>query len=97
MDEEFSAEDAARLKLDRVRGARVTEVYQNTPAARAKLRYNDVILTFDGYEIEDQNHLIHLVSLTPLNKRVRLEVLRDNRRMTLYVELTDRARFRRVE
>jgi len=97
LDEEFSSEDAARLKLDRIKGARVTEVYQNTPASRAKLRYNDVILNFDGYDIEDQNHLIHLVSLTPLDKRVRLEVLRSGQPMTVYVELTDRARFRRVE
>ncbi|MBD3673199.1 MAG: trypsin-like peptidase domain-containing protein [Planctomycetaceae bacterium] len=97
LDEEFSPEDATRLKLDRVQGARVTEVYQNTPAARAKLRYNDVILNFDGYDIEDQNHLIHLVSLTPLDKRVRLEVLRNGQHVTVYVELTDRARFRRVE
>jgi len=36
------------LKLDRIHGARVTEVYQDTPAAHAKLRYNDVILNFDG-------------------------------------------------
>jgi serine protease Do len=97
LDEDFTSEDAARLKLDRIRGARVTEVYQNTPAAQAKLRYNDVILNFDGYEIEDQNHLIHLVSLTPLNKRVRLEILRNGQRITIYVHLTDRARFRRPE
>jgi len=97
LDEEFSAEDAARLELDRIRGARVTEVYQDTPAARAKLRYNDVILSFDGFDIEDQNHLIHLVSLTPLNKRIRLDVLRGGERINIYVELTDRARFRRVE
>ena len=97
LDEDFSSEDAARLKLDRILGARVTEVYQNTPASRAKLRYNDVVLNFDGYDIEDQNHLIHLVSLTPLDKRVRLEVLRAGQRITVYVELTDRARFRRVE
>lgn len=97
LDEDFSSEDAVRLKLDRIRGARVTEVYQDTPAAAAKLRYNDVILNFDGYDIEDQNHLIHLVSLTPLNKRVRLEVLRNGKRVSIYVELTDRSRFRRPE
>ncbi|HSG70543.1 MAG TPA: PDZ domain-containing protein, partial [Planctomycetaceae bacterium] len=64
---------------------------------RAKLRYNDVVLSFDGYDIEDHNHLIHLVSLTPLDKRVRLEILRDGKRANLYVELTDRSRYDRAE
>jgi serine protease Do len=97
LDEDFTVEESFRLKLDRLKGARVTEVYANTPADRAKLRYNDVILSFDGYDIEDHNHLIHLVSLTPLDKRVRLEILRDGKRANLYVELTDRSRYDRVE
>lgn len=97
LDEDFTVEESYRLKLDRLKGARVTEVYANTPADRAKLRYNDVILSFDGYDIEDHNHLIHLVSLTPLDKRVRLEILRDGKRANLYVELTDRSRYDRAE
>ncbi|HUG20782.1 MAG TPA: trypsin-like peptidase domain-containing protein [Planctomycetaceae bacterium] len=97
LDEDFTVEESFRLKLDRLKGARVTEVYANTPADRAKLRYNDVILSFDGYDIEDHNHLIHLVSLTPLDKRVRLEILRDGKRANLYVELTDRSRYDRAE
>jgi serine protease Do len=97
LDEDFTAEEAFRLKLDRPKGARVTEVYANTPAERAKLRYNDVILRFDGYDIEDQNHLIHLVSLTPLDKRVRLEVFRAGKLINVHVELTDRSRYDRAE
>ena len=39
LDTEFNADAAARLKLDRVRGARVVEVYPNdSPAARAELQ-----------------------------------------------------------
>ncbi|HSG71776.1 MAG TPA: trypsin-like peptidase domain-containing protein, partial [Planctomycetaceae bacterium] len=40
LDEDFTVEESYRLKLDRLKGARVTEVYANTPADRAKLRYN---------------------------------------------------------
>jgi serine protease Do len=75
----------------------VTEVYQNTPASKAQLKVNDVILNFDGFDIEDQNHLIHLVSLTPVNKRVRVDVLRAGERTTVYLVLTDRSRFDRPE
>ncbi len=97
LDEDFTHEEAVRLKLDRLQGARVTEVYQNTPASRAQLRNNDVILSFDGIDIEDQNHLIHLVSLTPIEKRVRVEILRNGQKTTIHVELTDRSRFDRPE
>ncbi len=54
----------------------MVEVYGDTPAEVAGLQIDDVVLTFDGQEIEDQSHLIHLVSLTPVNKVVRMSVLR---------------------
>src|SRR6185369_1735561 len=62
LDPNFNAESAAKLKLDRARGARVTKVYPNSPASRANLQIDDVVLTFDGVEIIDENHLINLVS-----------------------------------
>ncbi len=76
--------------MDRLYGARVTEVYDGTPAALAGLASNDVILNFDGFEIEDENHLIHLVSLTAVNKTVRLQVLRGRQIVTLNITLTER-------
>ncbi len=39
-----------------------------------------MILTFDGIDIEDENHLIHLVSLTTVNKTVQVIVLRSGKR-----------------
>jgi serine protease Do len=90
LDPEFNATTASRLKLDRVRGARVVEVYPNTPAARAKLLHDDVILTFDGVEVQDENHLINMVSLTPVNRQVKMIVMRSGRKITLDVVLGDR-------
>jgi serine protease Do len=90
LDNEFTLVTAQRLKLDRLRGARVVLIYQDTPASLAGLRVDDVILNFDGIEIEDESHLIHRVSLTPVNKTVRVIVLRDGRPTTLQVTLTER-------
>lgn len=90
LDEEFDAAAAKRLRLNRLHGARVVEVYGDTPAEVAGLQIDDVVLAFDGQEIEDQSHLIHLVSLTPVNKVVRMSVLRAASRITVDVRLTER-------
>ena len=91
LDPDFNTQKAAALKLDRVRGARVMSVYPNTPAARAKLVKDDVILSFDGTDILDENHLINVVSLSPVGKRVRLMVLRRGEKVSIYVDLSDRS------
>jgi len=91
LDPDFNANTAARLKLDRVRGARVLEVYPNTPASRANLQFDDVILLFDGIEIQDENHLINVVSLMPVNKRVKVVLMRNGQRVTVDVVVGDRS------
>ena len=90
LDSEFTVETARRLHVGRVRGARVLEVYPDTPAAVARLEFDDVILNFEGVEVLDENHLINLVSLTPVGRQVRLEVLRNGRKINVDVLLADR-------
>lgn len=90
LDEEFDDTAARRLRLNRMQGARVVQVYGDTPAEVAGLQVDDVVLTFDGQKIEDQSHLIHLVSLTPVNKTVRMEILREGHRISVDVRLTER-------
>lgn len=91
LDPDFNAEAAGRLKLDRVRGARVLEVYKNTPASRANLQLDDVVLTFDGVEVLDENHLINLVSLTPVGKKVKAVIYREGKHQTIDVVVGDRS------
>lgn len=90
LDPEFTLETAVKLSLDRIRGARVTEVYQQTPASRSDLRVNDVIMLFDGKEVLDENHLINLVSLTEVSKPVKLQVWRGGKKFWVEVVLGDR-------
>lgn len=90
LDENFDNEAARRYNLDRKYGARVTRVIAQTPAERAGLQPDDIVLNFDGIEIQDENDLINRVSLTPINKRVRMIVLRDGQKVNLYVVLAER-------
>ncbi|MFO0965749.1 MAG: trypsin-like peptidase domain-containing protein [Gemmataceae bacterium] len=75
--------EALRLGLDRVQGALVEQVFPDTPAAGAGLAVKDVILQIDSVTIRSENHLINLVSGLPPGQRVRLQVWRDRRVVTL--------------
>jgi S1-C subfamily serine protease len=75
----FEPADALRLGLERAQGALVEAVYPDTPAAKAGLRANDVVLQVDGTAIRNENHLINLITATPAGQGVRLQVWRDRR------------------
>ncbi len=68
----------------------VVKVISNTPASRANLKYDDIILSFAGIDVLDQNHLINLVSLTPIDQRVSVVLLRNGRKVNVMVELANR-------
>ena len=90
LDPEFDLITARTKGLNRQIGARVTLVYPNTPAARARLLFDDIILRFNGREVEDQKDLINQVSLTPVGSQIELEVLRNRRVVRLEVTLVER-------
>lgn len=96
LDNNFNDETAQRLGLSRSRGARITRVYahQSSPAVVAGLRPDDVILSFNGVDVIDENHLINLVSLADIGSSASIEVHRSRGKSQLNVQLTDREEFR---
>jgi serine protease Do len=65
----------------------------NSPAEAAKIQPGDVILEFDDTPIEDEAHLVNLVSLTEIGKAVPVVLFRDRKPMTITVEVGDRSKF----
>jgi serine protease Do len=49
-----------------------------------------VVLDFNGVPIEDDNHLVNTVSLTPVGRDVPLTVLRDRQPVKLTVKIAQR-------
>jgi S1-C subfamily serine protease len=88
----FEPGDALRLGLERAQGAFVEAVYQETPAATAGLRAQDVVLKMDGTIIRNENHLINLVTATPAGQKIRLEVWRNRKTISLEAVVGDWAR-----
>ncbi len=78
-------EIAQRNGLPRPRGVVVSGVTEGSPAARAGLRPGDVILTYDGREVRESRLLTRYVADTPIGKNVRVDLLRDGKRVGLNV------------
>jgi serine protease Do len=55
------------------------------------------VLTYDGTEVQDENHLINMVSLTAVGRRVRMVVFREGKYVNLDITLTDRENLDKAE
>lgn len=90
LDAAFGPEAALRAGLARPQGARVSGVTKGSPAEAADLRVGDVILSFAGARIEDDNHLINLVSQTPVDREIDVRILRNGTIETVKVRVASR-------
>lgn len=99
---EVTAEKARELRLPAERGVLVTDVEENSPAAKAGLRANDVIIEYNGQRVEGTVQFRRMIRETPAGRTVQLTLWRDGRSQTVSVELGSwqerfRQRFRVVE
>ncbi len=78
---------AESFGLDRPAGALVAGLAEDGPAAAAGLRAGDVILDYDGRELERSGDLPPLVGATAPGEAVELQVLRDGERLNLQVRI----------
>lgn len=78
------------LKLNEERGVEITMVDQDAPAGKAGLREQDVILSFNGQQVEGVEELRRMIHETPPGRTVTLGVSRNGQMMTVKVQLADR-------
>jgi S1-C subfamily serine protease len=88
----FEPADALKLGLDRAQGAMVEVVYPDTPAAAAGLKVNDVLIQVDATVIRNENHLINLISTLAAGQRIRLQVWRERKLITVDAVVGDWAK-----
>ncbi len=72
-----SDEIAESLNLSEARGAIVASVESGSPADRAGIEAGDVILQFNGIDVEKMRDLPRIVADTPIGEQVNVIVFRD--------------------
>lgn len=76
-----------RLGLESPRGAYVHEALNGQPAQRAGIASGDIIIGFDGREVNSPFDLQTAVAASPVGKKVRIEFLRQQERQTVELAL----------
>ncbi len=78
---------ADSLGLDKAKGALVSSVTPEGPAAEGGLQSGDVILTFDGKDVPEMRRLPLMVAETEVGKTVDMGVFRKGANVTLKIKI----------
>ncbi len=82
-------EMAKAFGLSEPRGALVAEVHPDTPAEKAGLQREDIIVEYNNIPIKEMNDLPRLVAATPPGTETTIKVLRDGKEKTLPIAVTE--------
>lgn len=85
--DKVSAEVARRMGLANGKGALVDHLIQDSPADRGGVKDGDVIVEWDGQEVENPSRLMVLVSETAPDTTVEMIVVRDGERIPLKIKV----------
>ncbi len=85
--QEVNAQLANSFGLDRPRGALISVVQSDGPAADAGLKSGDVILKIDGRVIETSSQVPEMIANTAAGNTVKLEIWRDHQTRTIPVKV----------
>lgn len=72
------------------RGALITDISPNSPAAEAGLKVGDVVTKFQGMAFRSPNDLLQIIRTQPPGSEVKLEVIRNNKMGDIIARLGER-------
>jgi serine protease Do len=87
--QEVTEELAASFGLDKEQGALISDVIEDSPAARAGLEVGDIILAVDGDKVKEMRVLPRMIAAKKPGTQVVLTLLRNGRTMKIPVVLDD--------
>src|SRR6056297_61328 len=88
LDPNYTAADALRDGVGSAGGALVKDIRPGSPAAAAQILRGDVIVQFGDLPVDNDDHLVARVGLTPVGSAVPVIIYRDGRRYKTQVTLT---------
>ena len=87
MIQKVTPELTDKLKLRDEKGALVADVTPGSPADKAGIKRGDVIISFDGKEISEMKDLPYIVGSTPVDKKVKVVVIRKGKEKSFKLEV----------
>ncbi|AYM57750.1 Do family serine endopeptidase [Agrobacterium fabrum] len=78
---------AASLGMDSAKGALISGVAKGGPVEKGPIQAGDVVLKFDGKDINEMRDLLRIVAESPVGKEVDVVVYRDGKEETVKVKL----------
>jgi serine protease Do len=87
---EIDSDRAKALKLKEEAGVEITRVDENSPAEKAGLRAGDVILEYNGQQVEGIDQFSRMVHETPAGREVKLGVFRNGANQTILAKIGSR-------
>lgn len=75
--QDVTRELAESFDMDRPHGALVARVLPDSPSEKAGLKVGDVIIEFNGHEIDTSGELPPIVGMTPIGKDINVRVIRN--------------------
>jgi len=85
--QDVTLELAESFGMSKPQGALVAKVMPDSPAGDADLQVGDIIVGFNGRDIDRSSSLPPVVGSTPVGKKVPVKVIRQGRSQTLWVKL----------
>jgi serine protease Do len=80
---------ARSFGMSEPRGALVAEVHPRSPAEKAGVKREDIIIEYNGTPIHEMNELPRLVAATPPGTKTTIKVLRNGKELTLPITVTE--------
>lgn len=83
--QDVTPEIASSMGLELPTGALVSDVVDDSPAAKGGLKSGDVIVGVDGQTVEDPNDLARMIAQKPAGSEVKLALQRDGKALSIGV------------
>jgi serine protease Do len=87
MIQDITPELAKSFGLKDSKGVLISDVVKGSPAEKAGLSTGDVILRFDGKEVENAHKLSQMAAATSPNSKVQIDLLRKGKEKTVSLEV----------
>jgi len=87
--QEVTSDLAEEFGVKDLKGALVSGVMKGSPAEKAGIKQGDVILKFNGKDVEDTGHLRNMVSQSAIGTKVKVKLLRQKKEIEVEVSIAE--------